>query len=353
MTSGMASLRKMPAGEQLPFISVVMPVRNEAGYIERTLGQLLAQRYDPSHFEILVVDGQSTDETCDKVRALAKKHAHLRLLSNPKRLSSAARNIGVKAARGELILIVDGHCELESNQLLRNVAATFEQSGADCLGRPQPLDVSDATRQQKAIAAARSSRLGHHPDSFIYSGDAQFVPAHSVAVAYRKSVFDQIGYFDEEFDACEDVEFNTRIDQAGLRCFLTPEITVRYHPRHSLWGLFRQLVRYGRGRVRLFRKHRDTLTIRTLLPAFFVAGCVIGAVAMWFSQTIAAIYLSTLAVYLFLVITASISIAIRERDPLSLFLLPLVFVTIHVSAGVGILLELVSPSSRTRKPVVQ
>ena len=145
----------------------------------------------------------------------------------------------------DYVVIIDGHCEIPTTRYFHELVDAFEESGADCLGRPQPLDISDATPLQKAIALARSSRLGHHPESFIYSNEAQFVPAKSVAVAYRRRLFDQVGMFDETFDAHEDGEFNYRCDQAGLKCYLAPKLTVLYHPRNSLSALFKQMVRYG------------------------------------------------------------------------------------------------------------
>ncbi len=200
-----------------------MPILNEARCIEATLSQLLAQSYDPEYFEILVVDGQSTDGTQEIVQKIVDRYPNVQLLENPRRLSSAARNIGIRHASGDVVLVVDGHCEIENDHLLANVAEAFETSGADCIGRPQPQDIRTATPLQRAIAAARSSWLGHHPDSFIYSNKAQFVPAASVAVAYRIDVFEKVGYFDENFDACEDYEFNTRCDKAGLKCYFAPK----------------------------------------------------------------------------------------------------------------------------------
>src|SRR5204862_2547273 len=138
------------------------------------------------------------------------------------------RNAAVRAARGEIVVLVDGHCELDGPGYLREVASAFARSGADCLGRPQPLDVSRATALQRAVAAARASRLGHHPDSHIYSDREGFVPPQSVAVAYRREVFERVGYFDESFDACEDVELNHRAARAGLTCYFTPRVAVRY-----------------------------------------------------------------------------------------------------------------------------
>jgi succinoglycan biosynthesis protein ExoA len=348
VTNAAAQLCTDPSASGAPFISIVMPVRNEEACLGKLLRQLLAQDYDQSRFEILVVDGGSTDGTRRVIEALLPSHKNLRLLDNPRRWSSAARNIGVRAARGDVIVIIDGHCALAGSDYLRILASAFERSGADCLGRPQPLRVENPSRLERAIGLARASAIGHHPASYIYSSQEQFVPAHSVAVAYRRTIFERVGLFDESFDACEDVELNHRVDRAGLRCLLVPELAVSYRPRGTLRALFGQLMRYGRGRVRLLRKHPDTLTVRTLLPALFVLGCGIGAVAMWSSQTIATVYQVTLAAYLLLVITASIAIAIRHRETTLSTLLPFVFVTIHVSAGTGILLELVSRSSASR-----
>jgi succinoglycan biosynthesis protein ExoA len=323
------------------FISVIVPVRNEARFIRRTLECLLGQDYDPARFEILVIDGESNDGTAEIVAGLAQDHANLRLLDNPRRLSSAARNVGIRNARGDVVLLVDGHCELRDRQHFRRLAAVFERSGADCVGRPQPLDVAGASTLQRAVAAARSSRLGHHPDSFIYSSAERFVPAKSVAVAYRRKVFDRAGYFDESFDACEDVELNHRIDLAGLTCFFAPEIAVHYAPRDTLRGLFRQLVRYGRGRVRLLRKHPETFSLGSMLPAAFTAGCVVGLPLSFLSGWLAMVYLTALLVYAAVVLLVSAWTAVRRGDPALLFWLPLVFATVHLGSGFGALREMI------------
>jgi succinoglycan biosynthesis protein ExoA len=328
-------------------ISVILPVRNEQTFIERLLVQLIEQDYDPARFEIIVVDGESTDGTAALVARFAQRHENVRLLSNPRRLSSAARNLAVRNARGDVVLIVDGHCELKDRAYLSKLADAFQRSGAECIGRPQPLDVSGANRLQRAIAAARSSRLGHHCDSYIYSSAERFVPAESVAVAYRRWVFDEIGPFDESFDACEDVELNHRIDKAGYRCFFTPRAALRYVPRGSLAGLFRQLVRYGRGRMRLLRKHPDTLSAGTLVPGLFVAGVLLGLAPALLLRWFAPAYVAILVAYAIIVVGGSLAIALKRRSLGLLPWLPLVFVTIHVAAGTGTLLELLLPLAPT------
>ena len=352
------------------FVSIIVPVRNESRFIERTLERLLSQDYGrpgAPGFEIIVVDGGSTDGTPDLVEKFAADYANIRLLANSKRLSSAARNIAIRVARGDVLLLVDGHCNLPGKRYLKDLADALQRSGADCLGRPQPQEAwstaqgAESTASgsplpaprsslERAVAAARSSRLGHHPDSYIYSSAEGFVPAKSVAVAYRREVFEKIGGFDERFDACEDVDFNHRVDRAGLRCFFTPRIAAHYAPRNTLRGLFRQLFRYGRGRVRLGRKHPETLSIKTLLPGLFVFGCLLGFALAWTSRWLAAAYALTLASYCIIVVIGSFIAAGKRRTDFNLFTkvdwaalpwLPLVFATIHFGAGAGLLWEFV------------
>jgi succinoglycan biosynthesis protein ExoA len=320
-------------------ISVIVPVRNEARFIAHTIERLVHQDYPVGRFEILVVDGRSTDDTRAIVKCLAAIHPNLKLLDNPRRLSSAARNIGIERAQGDILVVVDGHCEIESTSYLSRMADAFESSEAACLGRPQPLDVSAATTLQKAIAAARSSWLGHHPDSFIYSSTGRFVPAKSVAVAYRRTVFDQVGRFDESFDACEDVELNHRIDRAGLRCFFSPQIGVRYFPRSNLSGLFHQMARYGRGRVRLVRKHRETFSAGGFIPAVWLAGLAVGPLMSLVWSPLWWVYGGAIACYLMAVAAMSVSLAARHRQPQLLGWLLLVFLTLHAGSGWGVIAE--------------
>jgi succinoglycan biosynthesis protein ExoA len=322
-----------------PFLTVLMPVRNAETCIGRALEQLVTQNYPAERFEILVADGQSTDGTAAIVRAWAARTGNLRLLANPGRWSSAGRNVALRAARGEIVVIVDGHCDLCSRDYLQNVVAAFERSGADCLGRPQPLDVVGATCFQRAIAVGRACWLGHHPASFIYSSGERFVPAFSVAAAYRRSVFARVGLFDERFDACEDVELNHRVDQAGLRCFFTSSIQARYAPRATVARLFHQMVRYGRGRVRLLRKHPETFAPASFLPALLIAALLIGAGLAFVSWWLALAYLLGLGMYGTVIGLVSCWLAIRARDARLLPWLPLVLVTVHLGAGVGSLLE--------------
>lgn len=320
-------------------ISVVVPVRNEKKFIARTLNELLQQDYPAEAFEIIVVDGESTDGTQAVAERFVARHSNVHLLSNPKKWSSAARNVGTDAAQGDVVVIVDGHCQFLDDQYLRNVETAFRRNDIDCLGRPQPLDVTDGSPFQQAIAIARASCLGHHPNSFIYSEQEQTVPAQSVAVAYRKSVFEIVGRFDEDFDACEDVEFNHRVDKAGLNCLLAPSIQLRYYPRSSLCRLFRQMARYGRGRVRLLRKHTDTLSVKSLVPAMFLFFLLVGVLVSSLIPPFRLAYLGVVGLYVSIIFGFSVVSAARGKQFRLVWLLPLIFATVHFGAGYGSLQE--------------
>lgn len=334
-------------------ITVIVPVRNEAAAIGSMLHTLLTQDYPRDRYEVIVVDGGSEDRTVPIVRDLQSRFCNLHLLYNPKRWSSAARNLGLRHMRGEVAVIVDGHCRVPDRQYLRHVAEAFAMSGAECLGRPQPLDAEEPTPFQQAVALARSSRLGHNPDSDIYSDQAKFVEPQSTAIAYRREVFERVGFFDESFDACEDVEFNTRVHAAGFRCWFTPKLAVIYHPRSTLRDLARQLGRYGTGRARLAKKHRHSLTLPALVPPLWIVWLAFGAIVSLAVPTVSWIYFASLVAYVAVTLAGAAWIGRKAETEVSTRI-PGVLAGIHFGFGWGFLREMLrfkTPRACPHQPI--
>ena len=339
-------LPETPSSGGTPDISVVMPVRNEAAHIEAILGDVLSQSLGELSLEVLVVDGRSTDATRELVAEVAARDPRVRLLDNPLQLSSAARARGSHHAKGRYIAVIDGHCRLPSDTLLRDMVALFERTGADCLARPQPLVPEEGTPTARAIAAARTSWLGHSTQSTIYDEREREVPAISAGAMYRRRVFDAIGTFDPAFDACEDVEFNWRCDAAGLRCWTSPRLAIEYEPRRTLASLFRQMRRYGLGRARLHRKHPAAFGVESLIPVGFVLGLLVAALGVallpspwrWW-------ILAPYVLYALLALLASIGAGVRSGWSLvpRIFL---VFPVIHAGLGLGYLAGLLTSPPR-------
>jgi succinoglycan biosynthesis protein ExoA len=332
----------------MPSVSVIVPVRNESRSIERTLRLLLTQDFPADQFEVIVADGVSTDGTVPVVRQLQSEFANLKLVFNPGRLSSAGRNTAIRHATKDVVVVVDGHCQVPDREYLKKLSAAFAASGADCLGRPQPLDIDDPTPFQRAVSAARSSRLGHNPDSDIYSHEAKFVPPQSTAVAYARGVFAAVGLFDQEFDACEDVEFNERVHAAGLTCYFTPDVKIVYEPRANFRALFYQLGRYGSGRARLAFKHPKSLTPPALVPPLWTLWIPVAGLLSLAVPYLGWVWLASVALYLGVLLGAGVLLGRREPAAVAARI-PAVFVAIHFGFAWGFWKEVARQARRWRR----
>lgn len=332
-----------------PKISVVLPIRNEANFIARTIRYLQDQDYPADKLEILVVVGDSTDSTAEIVQQIASVDDRVKYFRNPRLWSSSARNIGARAATGEIITYIDGHTYIDNDQLLKNTARLMTEKGVAVLSRPQFLDTPENTTFQKVVACARKSPLGHGLDSTIYSEQDMLVNPSSAGASYKREVFDTVGFFDESFDASEDYEFNYRVSRAGYQAFTSLKLAVHYYPRQSLGALFKQMVRYGRGRMRLARKHPGTLGLGTLIPPVFTLGLLGLPIINNLSYGLGRLYSACYLLYALAVIASSTVVAARH-SAVYLFLVPPIFLTIHLGLGCGFLLELLTGKKRPNGP---
>lgn len=340
----------------IPFITIVMPVRNEERFIASTISQLLSQDYPMNQYEIIVADGESMDGTRDIVREIAKTNPQVILMSNPGRLPSSGRNVGFKNGRGDIFLVIDGHCKIDNNFLLRNIVACFEKSGAQCLGRPQPLDPPDISEFQKAVALVRGSRIGHSRDSLIYSHYEGYVSPVSHGAIYTREIFEKVGYVDESFDACEDVEFNYRVEKAGFKTYMSPLLTIRYYPRENLTGLFKQMARYGEGRFKFIRKHPEAFTLEMIIPPVFVIGIFLILILIFLniisSSSVFNFILGFLIIaygfYVLLILIESLRLCLKNGLAY-IYYLPAIFFTIHFGLGWGFLKRIFSNVQLVKK----
>lgn len=329
--------------KSLPFISIIVPIRNEAHSIARVLHQLIEQDYPSDRYEILVADGRSTDNTRDIVTQFTRTAAvPVRLIDNPGILSSAGRNVGIKSSRGEVVAFIDGHCTIPSRRLLSDTAEIMLETGAACLARPQPLTNAENGVMQRVIADVRGSRLGHGADSTIFSiSRSGFVNPTSSGAVYRREVFDRVGLYDEAFDACEDVEFNFRLHQSGIRAYIDPRLTVFYEPRKTLGGLFRQMARYGKGRFSFQSKHPQARSLPQLVPPGLLLFLAMTVVAAIFLRHVPWIFMLGWACYLLAIFTSALWLALTKGSRYFL-LAPPVYWAIHFGLGYGFWVEALS-----------
>ncbi len=323
-----------------PFVSILVPVRNEERYIERCLYSIARQDYPRDRLEVLVIDGESDDATrAIATRFEAESTIDLLLLANPARKTAAALNIGLQHARGDVIVRVDGHASIAPDFLRRSVTSLFE-SGADCVGGV--IESEGDTYVGRAIALAMSSRFGVGGASFRVGGEG---PADTVAFgAYRRSVFASVGGFAEDIDKGEDDEFNYRIRDHGGTILLAPDIRASYTVRGSLWALWRQYFGYGRAKPEVLRRHPAQAQPRQLAPAVLVGALAATGTAAMFGRATG--FKLVAGPYALAAAIASLAVCVRHGwrylPPL-----PIVFVCLHLSYGAGFLAGLAGLAGRT------
>jgi glycosyltransferase involved in cell wall biosynthesis len=312
-----------------PDLTIVMPVRQEADAIERSLGAVLAQDY-PGSFEVLVADGASTDGTRAVLDRVAAADDRVSVLDNPDRIVPTGLNRALARARGEVVIRIDGHCEVPPDYARRCVVALLA-TGADCAGGV--LHTEGSSREARAVALAQSSPLGVGGARFrTGAGAPQYVDTLAFG-AYRREVFDRIGLFDEELVRNQDDEFNLRLTQAGGRIWLDPTIQSTYWSRATVRGAFRQYFQYGTYKVRVAQKRRTLPSVRSLVPAALVAalagGAVVGA-----ARRDARVALAPVATYALGTVAAAVLES--RRDPGAAPLAPPAFAALHLGYGAGV-----------------
>ncbi len=340
-----------------PVVSVVMPVRNEGRFIDRCLAAVVGQDYPAERFEVLVADGMSDDDTRERVERVrdATEKPTIRLLDNPGRTAPCALNVGLRHARGEVIVRVDGHCEIAPDYLSRSVEALAAHD-AGCVGGPLTT-IGDGTVSE-AIAIAMSSRFGVGGSPFRVrpkGGKRNVVGAESVREvdsvafpAWPRVVMDQAGPFDEELVRNQDDEYSYRLRKLGHRILLIPEIRCRYFSRGTLRSLWRQYYQYGFWKVRVLQKHPRQMKARQFAPPAFVAWLLGSALTAWSAPGAVALGLGAGA-YLLADLAASAALA-RRHGGRYLAVLPAVFPCLHLGYGSGFLLGLLRFAGRWRSP---
>ncbi len=311
-----------------PLVTVIMPVYNEAAFIARSLGAVLAQDYPSERLEVLIADGMSQDATRQIIQGLPNAQ-RVRIIDNERRLQAAGMNAALPHANGAIIVRVDGHTIVAPNYVRECVRALQQTEAWNVGGGMHPVG---ETPMGRAIAAAGKSAFAV-PTAFHVSE----TPAYTDTVymgAWWRWALEKVGGYDAAFAINEDYELNYRIRAAGGKIYFSPTIRSDYYPRQRLAALWRQYYRYGIGRVQTLKKHPKSLRVRQLVAPLFVAGVLGGALLAPFSATLCTLWLLGLLTYASANLFFSWRTAMRHGIT-HLPRLPLVFLTIHVAWGLG------------------
>lgn len=343
-----------------PMVTIVMPVLNEADYIERCLQAIYAQDYPFDKLEIIVADGMSTDQTRQIIQRFVTPQCQdgisgaanidrptLYLIDNHKKIVSTGLNKAIQKARGEIIVRVDGHTLIESDYVRQCVEA-LARTGSDGVGGPMVSVGEGFIAEAIALATATKFAIGNTT----YRTSRYFKERHAETThlgAYKKDTLFAVGLFNENFVRHQDYELDYRIKQNGGAIFLCPEIRSRYFVRGSLLKLFRQYLQYGFWKGKMMRNRPQSTKLRHLVPPMFVLMIVLTMFSALTLDEIGPIaFLILMGAYLVFILLGAIFTCRGSR--IKYFpVIPFVFAVVHLSWGTGVWLGVLTPEKLTPK----
>lgn len=330
-----------------PFISIVIPIRNESLYIERCLQAVAKQDYPSDRIEVLVADGMSDDGTFELLRDWAAQASNRKIFQNQGKIVPTGLNILIPKAKGDILIRVDGHCVVAPDYV-SNCVRHLKIDDVDGVGGPMQTVGEDFISE--VIALAMSSKFGVGNSSF-RTETGQTKLADTVPFpAYTREIIRKVGLYDEELVRNQDDEYNYRIRDAGGKILLADDVRSTYYSRGSLAKLWKQYFQYGYWKVRVLQKHPKQMSLRQFVPLAFVLSLTISLILALLVPWGWILLVAILGIYLLSNLAASFAIA-KKRGWQFLVLLPFCFAIIHLSYGSGFLSGLFKFWNRWRDKV--
>lgn len=191
-----------------PLVSVIVPVFEGERFLGDALDSVAAQTYP--NIETLVVDDGSSDRSAE----IASERSEVLVLREPHRGAAAARNVGLSAARGELIALLDQDDEWRPQKLARQAAALAERPELAIVLSHVEMVLVDGTPCPDWFEPA-----------WLTSSTPGFVPSTWLV---RREVFERVGQFDTSYSIACDSDWLTRAKDAGLTSEMLSDVLVRW-----------------------------------------------------------------------------------------------------------------------------
>ncbi|CAG5078064.1 glycosyltransferase family 2 protein [Parvicella tangerina] len=309
-------------------VGVVIPCRNEERSIRPCIESVFNSKYQ-GEVMVVVVDGMSTDKTKEVVSELTSIYPNLALLENLKKSTPNGLNIGLKYLNTDVKIILGAHATVDVDFIRNNVLTLKEQSKAGCVGGIIENIYENETARR--IGLAMSSPFGVGNARFRTGGQDGWVDTVAFG-AYRKEVFEQIGYFDESLIRNQDDEFNYRLISNDFKIYFTDRIKSNYHVRASFKNLYKQYFQYGYWKVYVNKKVKAITSARQLFPAIFVASVYAGLILSLFHVYFFLTLLIGLSIYLLAAVTFAI---MKTKKINEIFYVVYAFMILHWAYGNG------------------
>ncbi len=319
----------------LPFVSAFLVTRNEQAYIEKAMMSLINQTYPKNKYEIVVIDGESTDDTLKIVKRLIDLYKtdtfDIRIINNPKHILATGWNLGIKDAKGEYVVRIDAHAEAAEDFIEKNVETMNKATDAVCVGGR--LITKSLDGDNDTISKVLSSPFGVGNSSFRVSEEAGYTDT-AVYGLYKKEIFERVGYFNEKYVRNQDIELHSRIRAVGGRFFFNPQINCVYYSRNTVKKMVKQALGNGKWNMVLLKNQNSALRLRHIVPFAFILFLIATTILGFFSKYFWLLEIGVLLIHLALGLYAATK---RTSNISEVLNMPLLFLLLHLSYGVGYL----------------
>jgi glycosyltransferase involved in cell wall biosynthesis len=323
-------------GNMNPSVSIIIPCYNEQDTIGDLLEAIHSQSYPSNKIEVIIADGLSTDDTRKKITdyQLQNSRSRIKVLDNEKRNIPSALNLAISEASGEYIIRLDAH-SIPSDGYLENCVELLQNNKIDNVGGKWKILPRRGGWMARSISIAASHPLGAGGVKYRIGGTPQEVDTVPFG-AYKKSLIDEIGGYDESLLSNEDYELNVRIRERGGKVWFDPKIWSYYYARAFFTDLARQYWRYGFWKFRMLLRFPKSFRFRQAAGLFVLSLIILGVFSIRFD--IARVLLSLeLISYFSLLFGSAIHATIKEKYVPLLAGFPIAVSIMHFSWGCGFL----------------
>ena len=325
-----------------PIVSIIIPCYNEETTITKLLQAIKNQTFPIGEMEVIIADGFSNDLTREKINEFKLHFPELaiKLIDNPQKNIPSALNTAIDHSEGEFIIRLDAHSVPSSDYVMLCID-NLKANIADNVGGVWKIMPGGERMIAKAISLAAAHPLGVGDALYRYASQPAFVDTVPFG-AFRRTLVEKIGKYDETLLTNEDYEFNVRVRRSGGKVYLDPKIHSIYFARKNLIELARQYWRYGFWKYKMLRRYPETIKWRQALPPVFVLSLMILFIGGIIYPPIFMLFGLELLIYLLVLLLGAVKVIREQKNWKLLFGIPIAIATMHLFWGSGFLWSMVN-----------